>query len=369
MTGEAYKEMIHSIVVPANLPLEEQSKRYQPLIDFLNQETPKSLYRFRACSERNLSAFDQDQLWFSLGNKMNDDFDALLCLDKEQLRTELSNFFESHRFKELIVLAGRGQIPETIKNALPPGVLEQIQLSAGQMKERGVSAEVDQFQEYLQNQLNTKSMLIAELIQNSVKFACFSEAIDSAAMWGYYGDSGKGFALSYDFSNGNYTVCDECGMRGQCPASKSGLLARVIYDNARFDTMQYATWLLQQHLLQDMLAKKGMSQYWNMIQGAFPCPDLFMGSKALLHKASTWKHEQEWRLICSCNSMEFNRQEFSYAIKRPTAIYLGRKISSIHEKILCNIAAEKEIPVYKMELRENERAYRLCPVKIQEGHS
>lgn len=62
------------------------------------------------------------------------------------------------------------------------------------MKERGVSAEVDQFQEYLQNQLNTKSMLIAELIQNSVKFACFSEAIDSAAMWGYYGDSGKGFA-------------------------------------------------------------------------------------------------------------------------------------------------------------------------------
>lgn len=359
--------MIHNIIVPANLSLEEQSKRYQPLIDFLKQETPTSLYRFRACSERNFSAFDQDQLWFSLGNKMNDDFDALLRLDKEQLRTELSNFFKSHRFEELITLAGQGQIPETIRASLPSEVLEQIRMSAEQMKEQGPNTGVGQFQEYLKKQLDTKSRMISELIQNSVKFACFSEAIDSAAMWGYYGDSSKGFALSYDFSNGGYTVCDTCEKRDQCLAPKNGLLARVIYDDTRFDTMQYAIWLLQQNLLLDMLAKKNMLQYWNMIQRAFPCPDLFMGSKALLHKASTWKHEQEWRLICSCNSTEFNRQEFSYAIKRPMAVYLGRKISSIHKKILCNIAAEKGIPVYEMELRENERVYKLYPVKIQEG--
>lgn len=362
--------MIHNIVVPANLPLEEQSRRYQPLVDFLKKETPKSLYRFRACNERNFSALDQEQLWLSLGSKMNDDFDALLYVNKEQLQAELNSFLKSDRLKELMALTGQGQIPEAIQRAFPPEMLEQMRVRAKQLQEQGLDTEINQFQEHLQSQIDIQLTQISKLIQNSVKFACFSEAIDSAAMWGYYGDSSKGFALSYDFSNGGYTVCDTCKKRDQCLAPKNGLLARVIYDDTRLDTMQYTTWLLQQALLWDILKKGNMLPYYNnMIQSVFPCPDLFMSSKALLHKASTWKHEKEWRLICSCNSPEFNQQEFSYAEKRPTAVYLGRKISSIHEKILCNIAAEKGIPVYKMELRENERVYKLYPIKIQEGQS
>lgn len=60
--------------------------------------------------------------------------------------------------------------------------------------------------------------------------------------------------------------------------------------------------------------------------------DLFMPTKILLHKASAWGHEREWRLTCSCNSAEFNQQEFSCAKKKPTAVYLGRKINPIHER-------------------------------------
>jgi len=76
-----------------------------------------------------------------------------------------------------------------------------------------------------------------------------------------------------------------------------------------------------------------------------------------LHKASVWSHEQEWRLICQCNSPDFKQVEFSFSEQRPTALYLGRKISTIHEKILRHIAVDKNIPVYKMETCGNNSSY------------
>ena len=89
-----------------------------------------------------------------------------------------------------------------------------------------------------------------------------------------------------------------------------------------------------------------------------------MGTKVLLHKAEEWSHEQEWRLICQCNSSEFKQEEFSYAKKKPTAVYLGRKVSPIHEKILRHIAVEKNIPVYKMQIQQDNPVYKLYPEKF-----
>ena len=89
MDMQTYSEMIHSIVVPATLSQEEIFKCYQPLTEFLQAETPEKLYRFRRCDEKSISAFDQDQLWFSPGYKMNDDFDALLFLDRNTIHSNL----------------------------------------------------------------------------------------------------------------------------------------------------------------------------------------------------------------------------------------------------------------------------------------
>lgn len=90
-----------------------------------------------------------------------------------------------------------------------------------------------------------------------------------------------------------------------------------------------------------MLSAKNMFPLYSSLQNVIPCPDTFMHTKVLLHKAEDWKHEREWRLTFQCNSPERNQQEFSYAIKQPTAVYLGRKFSPIYEKILCQIAAKK----------------------------
>lgn len=337
MTDQSYKEMIHGIIVPANLSVQEQVERYRPLTDFLQTETPKRLYRFRRCNEWSIFAFDQDQLGVTPGHKMNDDFDALLYFDKDLIKDNLKHFLND------------------------PQIIQRLKECMGQADTSQIAIFADQFYNLMAQQLDENSDYLSSLIQQKIKFACFSEDISSADMWGYYADSGQGFALSYDFRNENYTVCDSCKTKFQCPTSKSCTLARVIYDDTRFDATPYAAWLFQHEMLQRMIIEKNLHFLRDYFENHIPCPDLFMITKVLLHKASAWKHEREWRLICTCNSPDFMQQEFPYATKRPTAIYLGRKIKPIYEKILRHIAVEKNIPVYKMTLRNYDSSYKLHP--------
>ena len=205
---------------------------------------------------------------------------------------------------------------------------------------------------------------IEHIIQSVLKFACFSETIDSAAMWGYYANSGTGFALVYDFRNQNYTDCTLCEKRFFCPSAKTGSLFRVIYDDVHFDATGYGTWLLQYQIAHDMVPNKQFAKLSSLLSQTNPCPDIFMSSKIILHKSTSWKHEKEWRMIYSCN-LQIDRQEkFVWAKKRPTAVYLGRKISPLNEKLLRHIAVEKGIPVYKMAMNHEQSSYKLVPQPI-----
>lgn len=362
MTDLEYKRMIHSIVVPATLSIEEQENRYQPLNDFLQNETPEKLYRFRQCNELNIDAFDKDRLFFSPGNKMNDDFDSMLYFDKEYIRSELKRSAESGLVQNVLNSISQGKgLPSDIQNRFPSEIHNEIQARMAQISLTDANKQMSLFQDFFVNQLSLNSSEICQIVQTSIKFACFSERIESAAMWGYYADDGKGFALAYDLRNGNFTKCNYCNKNKQCPSSCNCLLARVIYSDERFDASPYAAWLLGRKLLCDQGI---LSPFNNSPNYLLPCPDIFMHTKVLLHKAIAWSHEAEWRLTFSSGSLEMNQKEHPWAEKRPTALYLGRKISQIHEKILCHIAVEKNIPVYKMTIRENESSYKLYPEPI-----
>jgi len=367
MDMQAYSEMIHGIVVPATLSYEERAKRYQPLADFLQTETPEKLYRFRCCDENSISAFDQDQLWFSPGYKMNDDFDALLYFDKEAIKLSLKTTLENKQFISTLQSLGQGaEIPSSIQNLFPAEMLDAMRSGIAQMDQTALTTSLKQFYSFFTNEIDINDTAIREIIQNqkTIKFACFSEAIDSAAMWGYYANSSSGFALSYDFRDGHYIQCDLCPKGSQCLAYKNCILAPIIYGDGHFNATEYATWLFQQQITQKMLLDRNAFPLYSLFQNMIPCSDMFMGTKALLHKACAWSHEREWRLICQCNSPEFKQQEFSCAEKKPSAVYLGRKISPIHEKILRHIAVDKKIPVYKMQIQQDDALYRLYPQNI-----
>lgn len=365
MVDQRYSEMIHNIIVLATLSQEEMLKCYQPLTDFLQAETPEKLYRFRRCDEKSISAFDQDQLWFSPGYKMNDDFDALLHFDKENIKSELKAFLENDQFRAAFRAIGEGaETPAHIQNLLPPQIIETVRKNISQMDESTMNTSMNQLYDFFANLIDANDVAVRQIIQKTIKFACFSETIESAAMWGYYADSGRGFALSYDFRNGGYTVCNLCVTGNRCPSYKNCLLAPVIYSDVCFNATKYAIWLFQQEAILKMLADQNALSLYKYLQNIVPCPDLLMPTKVLLHKANAWGHEREWRLTCHCNSPDFNQQEFSWANKKPTAVYLGRNISPIYEKILHHIAVDKSIPVYKMQISGKDSSYRLHPQRL-----
>ena len=344
MTNQEYKEMIHSVVIPTTLSSEEQSKRYQLFIDFLKAETPKELYRFRRCKERTIKEFDQNILSFSPAHKLNDGFDGLLYFNKTQIKTGLTNTLTPQNVGSLLEILNQGNIPVEIQNNIPNEMIQCCLSVLSKYTPDMINAIIDQFLDFATNDYDKRMTFLSQVTQNQ-KVASLSSDIRSPAMWGYYADDGKGFALSYDLRESDYAA--------YC-------LVPVIYGNKRLDATQYATWLFQQQVLQRILIGANAAGVYPLFQQMIPCPDNFMATKVLIHKATDWEHEKEWRLVYYERN-NLGNEDFPYITKQPTGIYLGQNISSIHEKILRHIAVEKGIPVYKMAIHMDDPTYNLHP--------
>lgn len=343
MPGNDYKNMIHTLVVPENLSDEEKGKRYQALIDFLNINTPEKLFRFRSCKERTFKEFDQDILGFAPASKMNDDFDGMLYFDKERIKATLTGAVTLQTLNGIIESVHKREIPEEIKNRIPEAVLQQMISPLSNLTPEATNLLVRQFTDFVTEDYDKRMTFISQVTQNQ-KVACLSQSVESTSMWGYYANNGTGFALSYDLRKPNFS--EYC-------------LVPVIYGEERFDATEYAQWLLQQQTLRRILISANAHTLYPLLQRIIPCPDLFMSTKILIHKANSWSPEKEWRLVF----YDKNRQGEKYPniSQKPTALYLGRNISEIYEKILRHIATEKNIPVYKMMICENNKTYSLYP--------
>lgn len=356
MDRENYKKLLHSISVPGALPAEEKSKRYKPIIDFLQTEIPSALYRYRSCGELSFGAFSEDQLWFSKPKVMNDDFDALISYDGEAINRQITENFQ-RAFQVVNAIKNGEIVPELIKQVLPQmQTIEKniLQTSADDIQTRFAEGE-QAFQKYAQAELPP----LSTLIQDKIKIACFSESIESALMWGYYTDNSSGFALAYDFRDFQYPNCSK--YNSPCLNGGAFNLFPVIYSDERFDATEYVSWLWQQNMIHEI---NGFTEEQKAIlKELLPCPDDFMATKIVLHKSNEWASEKEWRMTFFCLDSDIQNQEHSFGIKKPVAIYLGRKIKPINQKKLLSIAKEKNIPVYKMELAPN--TYALKPKLIQ----
>ncbi len=357
-----YRQLLNETVVPSNLPIDEQMKLYMPINDFLLKNTPRKVFRYRKCTELNVDAFDKSQIWVSHSIDMNDDYDTRIYYKRNLIQKWIDNFFESdNSLKILSDIRNGKEIPDNLQ-ALPyatefVGFIKQTthdQLLEG----------ARHFNKFLNDNFKACIDSLIEIAKRSLKFACFSESIESPAMWGLYANDGKGFALSYDFTNNNFCNCYRCEKASNgCKLQKMCHLMPVNYSGLRYDGTDFMIYLAQYKILQDMALKQNFLIPPYIMNTIITC-DNFASSKVSLHKSTEWQHEKEWRLFCSSQDYNYNQEEHSAILKEPNAIYLGRNISQINEKILKHIAKEKNIPVYKMAIIENSRKYRLIPKLI-----
>lgn len=361
-----FETILESIKVPSNMEIEQQAQLVQPISNLVEAMLPSRLYRFRKCSERNFDAFYKNQIWVSRGSDVNDDYDTSLYYDDKKIKDWLKILCDDQSHMKIFnYFKNTKDVPEFLKLfcLAPEKEIEKRFDAVKQLSYEDVKKFVLGFQEYIQNNLSEKLKHITLLIQQGVKFACFSENINSVMMWGHYADSNTGFALGYDFKQGRLNDCIECCKLGvECFYPMLCHIYPIIYKNKRYDATEYAIYMFQYWLFSDILSKGKFINNHQLINSVIPCPDNLTLSKIAIHKSLEYKPEREWRLFCSNNRPGYIYEAHSYINKEPVAIYLGRKISSINEKILKSIAKEKGIECYKMEFSKSQ-TYKLRPVK------
>ncbi len=351
-----FEELLNKTVVPSNVSIDDQIKAYSTLQETIKRIIPKRLFRYRNCNDMSFSAFDKDELWVSSADCMNDGYDTRVFVDMEKInqwRKELSDLALK---RELLEQIGKMQ---SVNKPVGIDILEQL-TSIPQEKYNEL---VDNAIKKLNDDIDYYSDKMASNIQKTMKICCFSETIESPYMWGLYADNESGFALEYDFSN---TLNAEPKAYGK---TRNSYIYPVIYSNKRYELpLSYAQFLIRYCSINTLLVTKGVYNTnpelaYYLSSGI--CPDVTVPTKAALYKSKEWEQEEEWRLFCTSNDdQDFQTSKHGACIKKPTGLYLGRRISSINEKMLKILAHEKGIPVYKMELDDRVPTYELKSIPI-----
>lgn len=359
MDYNKYKTIIENTTVPARLSDYEKENLYSKVTTFVDKNIPKKLYRFRICSERNFSALSRDELWFTNGSAMNDDFDARLYYNRSEIVEWIKSFAtESGKLKIIDEILSQDKMPEQLKCVFP-----NSEVSCDILKNLDNKKIIDISQQllgFLFENLDDELRKVTEHVQRFTKFACFSEKINSDMMWGQYSGNATGFALEYEFGKHNQLISDE-DSQWKIWAN----LFPVIYDNKRLDATEYAVYLFKYKVLAQMAHRINYPCNQEWLNTIVPCPDEFMVSKLAIKKSKEWSREKEWRLFYTTDNSDWAGEEYSCAIYKPSRIYIGRKISSINQKIILHLAGEKNIPVYKMNFRDNSKTFTLNKVRIQ----
>ncbi len=331
-----FAEILYNTKNPDNLPACEFDKIYQPLLEFMNTFFPQTLYRYRSCEERQFEAFYKNQIWASNAECMNDGFDSRMFFDQSAVESEVESELSDEALSRLL-----NSFKET-----PPllfrGILNcDIEILTNQLK---------QYRNFIKSNIPYKMAEIVSSLQRTSKFACFSEDICSPAMWGLYSVNESGFALAYDFSNWVWTKT--------APWQETFNLFPVLYNDERFKVSnEYIQFLLKRGFFTNVIPQ-------DILQQIVPCPDKSMITKIALQKSSEWSYEKEWRIIYTRNDIQFQNNKSVSFEAIPIAVYLGRRISYINERLLRDIANEKKIPVFKMYMDDKSPTYKLIPYKV-----
>lgn len=363
---EEYKQILQNTVVPFPCSLQNQQLIYKKLNDWVLNNTPTKLFKFRACNDNNISAFYNQQIWFSTASKMNDDFDSLLFCNIKTLQEDFNAQFDSENNLKLFTYIKKGgDFPEAYKKLLGENFLKIAKQKILSFDERTMNSYSQNIKNYLKKSFEDQYPFISQVEQRVIKFCSFSESINSPLMWGHYANNSTGFALAYDFRNSAYNNCLNCPkLKVNCFSPKISQLYPVVYSDKMLDSTEYARYLMQDTIIRSFLVTLNLDpSYIENILSLITCNDIFMHSKILLHKSVEWKEEREWRMTIYYNSPSYATDQISNVTKKPCALYLGRRINHTNEMLLRNIAYKLHLPVYKMSIDKTSQKFKLKAIR------
>ena len=282
-----------------------------------NANLPSKIYKFRAVNKGSLNNFENDTVWLCSANEYNDPYDCVSTFSSR----ELLNLNLPLVWDKLVEQT-------SLEKFLDGGELEQIRGSSQPLEKffdlmlikypevGGESYSHEEKKDVLFQAIDRYyDSFLSEhfaFTQKSTKVCSFSTRLNSVVMWGHYAANQTGFCLEYDINN------------WPSGSVQRRRLFPVIYSEHLFDITKYIGYGLDGSTTNNLFAT---------ISG--------------MYKALDWKYEDEWRFILPMGE-GFKDQNVS--VPKPSAIYLGARVSAEDEATLSRIARDKDISIFKMKL-------------------
>lgn len=345
---EEFKEILFNAFIADFDDAEQSESVISAIRDWILKNTPKSLFRYRTCKDYCFDALQNDEVWGSSPNSLNDPFEWIPYYDLQKIQDYVNKTYDPVVVLPQIEALKQDNIPNELKAMISPELLEQF---------IGAIGSIDN--EFIQQLLIHGKNIFSELfLKNYEKYqtaffqeiflwgrfrhsACFSEDNLSTLMWGHYADSHKGFVVEYDFSEMQGLCEDQCDHKSSCSNFALKLpLAPVIYQKKRFDASAMMIAIATSDWVNEHKLPINILNY-----------DKLLMTKCLLTKSSLWEYEKEWRVLSKTykNIQELEISDYRcIATIKAKAVYIGAKATAETKERLKQICGSKGIPCYQM---------------------
>lgn len=344
---EEFDAILKSTNLSNNPSKEEFNQVMQPLMQFIWNKAPSTLYKFRECSEYSFDAFAKDEIWLSKAKLFNDLHDSLIFFDKQAILDYTKKMLTSQNLQNTLTNLKSETEPLEQMVFSNPEVKKQIAEKLNVLGQQEVLNILNDFLQVFDIFLDQAFSELKESVRNQTKMACFSGNIRSPLMWAHYANNNKGFAIGYDFRGGDISQCSFCPNRS-CGKIRLATIYPMIYSDKRFDATAYGMWQIEQYI------KRNIG-----IQTETDFDDPLLALRIALYKSNDWAYEDEWRIICSTPDSLDNQSDRYPISKKPIAIYFGCQIPNIYREMLIHIADEKGIAKYQMYVKDDSQKYEL----------
>lgn len=285
------------------------------------------LFRYRNVNNKNLSALENNCLYFSTPENFNDPYDNLIYANLENI---LSNVLKN-------LYTGMDDYLEKLKtwNSLAAYIGYEFWNSSKR-------------EEIIHNQfgLIADSVdYIKKSIRKNVKIICFSEVYDSLLMWSHYANNHQGFLLAYDIDE--LKKAKRYSTDGM-PIDNKIRLEQVKYVSKQIDLSEE---------IEDYVRYNMMDTMGDVEERDVNVPQYKL-REAITEKAEDWKYEKEWRLIPRIIDLQ-KESPLAYIVCSPKAIILGTHCNKENSERIVSIAKKVDIPVYRLFLNEFSPEFKL----------
>ena len=331
MDREEFAKRLYSTVIPEGTAPEDIHTLTRPVSEAIREMMPTSLFRFRACNELSVGAFQNDIIYAVTADKFNDPYDTLVRYDLEGVEKWVNTVMNTETLGQIKTWFAEGwDLPNEVNHILTTEMTDVLKVALSSIEDiKDFEGRIEETRKRMISMIETYFPILSETSKRYSAIACFSESVESILMWSHYANSHKGFALEYDFRP---TL--------EQPIKNVGLFP-VVYSKERFDISDYIAWA-----------------FLRIIGFPAKMPDISASIKNALWKSDVWAYEKEWRVIDS-TPRDIADEKASAIHYKPVAIYYGRHISSDDKIRLHEVAKEKGIKEYEMYLDYSSLKYEM----------